>query len=113
MNRASLWNGAAGKECSMRRWMVSLVAAALVAVSLTIAGATPPSGGPSPSGSPGPNGHNDYGLCNAYGNGSPVGQAEKQAHGAAFLGLEATATAWDASSDGPSGGDDGVNGDAS
>jgi len=48
---------------------------------------------------PGPNGNNNYELCNAYFNGSSQGQAEKQAHGASFLALEATATAWDAQND--------------
>jgi hypothetical protein len=49
--------------------------------------------------SPGPNGNNTYGLCNAYSSGSDQGQSQKQAHGAAFLALEATATAWDAQDD--------------
>jgi hypothetical protein len=45
------------------------------------------------SGTPGPNGHNDFGLCTAYSSGSSQGQSEKQAHGQAFLGLEAAAKA--------------------
>lgn len=53
----------------------------------------------SSSSGPGPNGHNTYGLCTAYSSGSAQGQMEKQTHGAAFVALEATATAWDATED--------------
>ncbi|HAM03239.1 MAG TPA: hypothetical protein DCQ30_13590 [Acidimicrobiaceae bacterium] len=48
---------------------------------------------------PGPNGNNTYGLCNAYSRGSAQGQAQKQANGAAFVALAATATMWDANND--------------
>lgn len=51
------------------------------------------------SGGPGPNGHNTAGLCRAYSSGSDQGQAQKQAHGAAFVALEAAAAAWDNADD--------------
>lgn len=53
----------------------------------------------SSSSGPGPNGHNTYGLCTAYSSGSAQGQQQKQANGAAFVALAATATAWDAMED--------------
>ena len=76
----------------MHRFIVGAVVATALALGGTGVALTSSTG-------PGPNGHNTYGLCNAYGQGSSTGQAEKQAHGAAFLGLEATATAWDATQD--------------
>ena len=49
--------------------------------------------------SPGPNGHNTAGLCKAYSSGSDQGQAQKQAHGVAFVALEAAAATWDQADD--------------
>ena len=93
--------------------MTKLVAGAALFMAVTLAGPTVVL---SSATGPGPNGHNTFGLCNAYGNGSSTGQAEKQAHGAAFLGLEATATAWDAQQDqsnGPGSSDEGTTADSS
>lgn len=47
---------------------------------------------------PGPNGHNNGGLCEAAGSGSAQGQMQKQAHGAAFIGLAAAGEAMESSS---------------
>ena len=77
----------------MRRWLIATAATLLMAGGTGAAVAATQSG-------PGPNGHNTYGLCNAYGRGSAQGQAQKQAHGAAFVALEAAAVAWDANNDG-------------
>ena len=76
-----------------------LLAATVAVLMLGGTGTALAKGATSPNGSPGPNGHNDHGLCNAYSNGSPMGQANKQAHGQAFIGLAAAAAAYDASQD--------------
>ncbi|MHB1445282.1 MAG: hypothetical protein ACYCZV_06455 [Acidimicrobiales bacterium] len=44
-------------------------------------------------------GSNTFGLCTAYSSGSSQGQAQKQAHGVAFVTLAATAVAWDTQND--------------
>ena len=88
--------------------------AAAVAVLMLGGTGTALAKGASSSGSPGPNGNNTHGLCNAYSSGSAVGQANKQAHGQAFIGLEAAAAAYDAMQDqkmaeGPTGDSDTTN----
>ena len=83
----------------MRKWIVT----ALVGVMLTSSGAALANSG---KGSPGPNGHNTGGLCNAYSEGSATGQANKQAHGQASMGLVAAAAAADAKADGANNAED-------
>ena len=65
----------------MKKFLVAAATAGLLVGGAGLAHATP-----------GPNGHNNYGLCNAYSQGSAQGQAQKQAHGQAFLGLEKAAS---------------------
>lgn len=72
--------------------MRKFIVAGIVAGLMTTGGIALASG-------PGPNGNNTFGLCTAYSSGSQQGQTQKQAHGAAFIALEATATAWDAQED--------------
>jgi hypothetical protein len=81
-----------GKLGVMRRLLVAAVVVAMLGGGMGGAFAAKGAG-------PGPNGHNNFGLCNAYFEGSQQGQAEKQAHGVAFIALAATATAWDAAND--------------
>jgi hypothetical protein len=62
----------------MRKLLVSAAAAALLAVG---------AGAAFGSAAPGSDPYGTYGLCNAYGQGSETGQAQKQAHGQAFIRL--------------------------
>lgn len=74
-----------------------LVGAAAIALAV---GSVAPALANNNGGNPGPNGHNNAGLCNAYSEGSATGQANKQAHGQAFIALAAAAATWDAANDG-------------
>lgn len=82
-----------GKNSMRTRLLVGAVAVALAM------GSVAPALANNNGGSPGPNGHNTAGLCNAYSEGSATGQANKQAHGQAFIALAAAAKAWDAKED--------------
>lgn len=73
--------------------MRKLMVMAAIAVMLVAGGAS--------LADPGPNGSNNWGLCNAYSHNSDQGKA----NGAAFVALEATATAWDAQEDQSTDGD--------
>ena len=68
--------------------MKKLIAASILALlatggSMTVAKADPPQSG-----------FGNYGLCNAYYQGSEQGQAKKREHSAAFRALEASAEEW-------------------
>lgn len=67
---------------------LSLVIAAGVTLSLGVVGFA--------HAEPGPNGHNNRGLCTAYFNGSPTGQANKRKAGP-FVALEEAADDGDSS----------------
>jgi len=78
----------------MRRWLM-IVTASVVLAGGGVSAAMASEGGVSST----PNGSNTFGLCTAYSSGSQQGQAQKQAHGVAFVALAATAASWDATDD--------------
>ena len=65
----------------MKRTIISAAILALIAGGAGVSAAA----------GPGPNGSNNFGLCNAYFQGSAQGKAMKREHGKAFIALEEAA----------------------